>query len=154
MKLPRISKISSFGLVRSAFRFGLLMLILFLEHAVAQEVNGVMQGETCRWEGVTHVTSHQIKKHLIHFEQLVPPCCDRNLHLDGVVSLRVAFDPNGSLACVEVLKGNPIAAAAALEAIKRSRFSSFIKGGKQFAVAGQIEIQYSLRSSGSNSSLK
>ena len=154
MKLPRISKISSFGLVRSVFTFGLVMLLLFLNRAVAQEVNGAKQGETCKWGDFTHVTDRQIKKHLIHLEQMEPPCCDRNLHLDGVVSLRVAFDPTGSLACVEVLKGNPIAAAAALEAIKSSRFSPFSNGGKQFAATGQIEIQYSLRSTGSTSSLK
>ena len=99
----------------------------------------------CGGENFAKLGPLQMRRHLVHFKILEPPCCDRNLRLSGVVDVRVAFDQRGKVVCVQVLKGHPLAASAAMEAARQWKFSPYLLRGSPKPAYGDVEVEYTFK---------
>lgn len=111
----------------------------------------VGQSNECSWSSFVGLSSAQMKKHLVHFEPLQAPCCDKNLRLDGTISVRVAFDRNGHVVCAQAIDGHPLAVQAVMTSVRLWRFSPYRRKGMPAEASGTVKILYRLRSEGSSS---
>ncbi|HXR98290.1 MAG TPA: energy transducer TonB [Terriglobales bacterium] len=68
----------------------------------------------------------------------------RQAHLQGTVELRAVIGADGGIQELEVVKGNPILAGAALQAVRRWRYRPLILDGHALAVAISITVNFNL----------
>jgi len=66
----------------------------------------------------------------------------RQLKLGGSVSLDVDIAEDGTVENISVVKGNPILAKSATEAMKQWKFSPFKSEGKAIKVVAEIAIEF------------
>ena len=95
-----------------------------------------------------------MRQHIKAVAPLDPPTSGKNLHMDGVVSLQVAFGPSGRVECVKVLRGQSDAAQAIAKSVKDWKFSPYRKAGKVRPAAGELAIKYHLRDQGSTAAVE
>ena len=143
MKHSKTKKISSWSRLLGAF---LICASLCWPANVAAG-----QSTECSWSTFAALNGTQMKKHLVHFEPLQAPCCDRNLRLDGTISVRVAFDRNGQVVCAQAIDGHPLAVQAAMTSVRLWKFSPYLHKGVPVDASGTVKVLYRLRSEGSSS---
>jgi TonB family protein len=66
----------------------------------------------------------------------------RQLKLSGSVSLDVVIAEDGTVESVSVVKGNPVLAKSAVEAVKQWRFVPFKSEGRAIKVVSEIAMQF------------
>ena len=109
------------------------------------------ENNECSWSAFVGLSNAQMKKHLVHFEPLQAPCCDRNLRLDGTISIRVAFNRKGEVVCAQAIDGHPLAVQAAMTSVRLWRFSPYRRKGILIDASGTVKVLYRLRSEESSS---
>jgi protein TonB len=72
------------------------------------------------------------------------PAIARQLKMQGAVELDVTVAENGDVTKVEILKGNPVLTAPAVQAVKRWKFKPFVEDGKAACVLAPIELDFKL----------
>ena len=98
----------------------------------------LLMGAVLSAEGVVRrISEEEAKKALT--TKIAPeyPPMARQMKIGGRVQLDVSIDPEGNVAKVQVLAGNPMLTSAAVTAVKRWKFTPFrIEGKPAHAVAG------------------
>lgn len=82
---------------------------------------------------------------LIHRVQPVYPLAARITHLTGAVQLRAIIGTDGSIRDLEIISGNPILAAAAVEAVRQWRYQPTLLSGKPVEVETLITVQFEMQ---------
>jgi protein TonB len=72
------------------------------------------------------------------------PAMAKQLKMQGLVELVVSVSESGEVTKVEIVKGNPVLTASAVEAVKRWKFKPFEENGKAIAVIAPIELEFKL----------
>lgn len=81
---------------------------------------------------------------LLHKVVPVYPTQARAQHIAGTVALEVTISEDGTVSQVKYISGSPLLAAAATDAIRRWRYSSFLLSGKPIEVHKQVTIIFKL----------
>ena len=82
---------------------------------------------------------------LIHQVQPSYPAAASLIHLEGTVELRAIIAKDGSIRNLEVVRGNPILAAAAIEAVREWRYRPTRLSGIPVEVETVITVQFQMR---------
>ena len=110
--------------------------------------------ESCSTAKFAPLTKAEMRKHIKAVAPLDPPTTGKSLHLDGSVTLHVAFGANGRVDCVKVVRGEKQAADAIAKSVKDWRFSPYKSGGRLKPAAGELAIKYHLRDQGSTAAVE
>ena len=78
-----------------------------------------------------------------------PPKAEED-RLEGEVRVKVVISQAGDVEKVDVLKGDPILAEAAVDAVKKWKFKPFIRGGKAVKISTEIPFNFSFADKGKN----
>src|SRR5215471_11056437 len=70
------------------------------------------------------------------------PSAAQEKQIQGQVLLKLSVSEKGEVQAVEVVRGDPILAEAALKAAKQWKFKPFVKNGKAIAVTTQIPFDF------------
>jgi len=70
-----------------------------------------------------------------------PPMA-KQLHIGGVVTLDAFIQPDGQVDKVEIVKGNPMLAAAATAALKKWKFIPFTQDGSPAKVVARLDFEF------------
>ena len=65
-------------------------------------------------------------------------------HIQGLVKLQAILDKEGKVANLQVLEGDPILAAAALDAVRQWQYQSTLLNGDPVEVVTQIDVNFTL----------
>jgi TonB family protein len=101
-------------------------------------LSGIVIFPVLRAEDVTRrVTEEEAKKSVTSKVTPEYPPMARQMKLGGKVQVDAYIDPEGNVEKVQVVTGNPLLTSAAVNAVKRWKFSPFTADGKAtHAVAG------------------
>ncbi|MEI9974933.1 MAG: energy transducer TonB [Ignavibacteriota bacterium] len=72
-----------------------------------------------------------------------PPMA-RQLKIQGPVELEANVSETGDVSKVNIISGNPVLTASAVQAVKRWKFKPFTEDGKAVAVVAPIVIDFKL----------
>jgi protein TonB len=72
-----------------------------------------------------------------------PPMA-RQLKIQGTVELEAVVSETGEVTKVDIVSGNPVLTAAAVQAVKRWKFKPFLEDGKAIRVLAPIVVDYKL----------
>ncbi|HWB86890.1 MAG TPA: energy transducer TonB [Bryobacteraceae bacterium] len=72
------------------------------------------------------------------------PIAARQLKIEGDVELEAVIGENGSVEKVTIVSGNPVLTRAAVEALKRWKFTPFVEGGKPIRVTAPVSFAFKL----------
>jgi protein TonB len=72
------------------------------------------------------------------------PAMARQLKIQGTVELDAIVAEDGSVAKVEIVSGNPVLTAPAVEAVKHWRFKPFTEEGKPIRVMAPIALDFKI----------
>jgi len=70
------------------------------------------------------------------------PAMGTNLRVRGTVDLAAAIGKDGTIRQLDVVKGNPLLATAALEAVRQWRYKPYIYHGRPVAFDTRIEVDF------------
>ena len=81
---------------------------------------------------------------LIKRVQPVYPQTARNMRMEGAVTLEATIDKEGRIANVTVLKGEPVLAQAASNAVRQWRYKPYTLDGQPVEIQTQITVNFKL----------
>jgi TonB family protein len=81
---------------------------------------------------------------LLHKTSPIYPLEAKAQHIEGAVSLKATIGKDGKVENLQVLDGNPLLAAAALEAVKNWEYSTTLLNGDPVEVVTEITINFTL----------
>jgi hypothetical protein len=74
--------------------------------------------------------------------------------ISGTLVLWVRFQPDGTVACVKGVSGNPLALASAMEVAPKWTFNAVEKKHKKYGGCGLVEVKYNLSESKQETSIQ
>jgi hypothetical protein len=87
------------------------------------------------WGVLDHIVVHRVLPQ--------PPWSNEPGHEQGVVTIGVMLDYDGTLKTTSVVSGDPVLAEVATNAIKRWQFKPFVLGGQPLQVESQVAMKFS-----------
>jgi protein TonB len=72
------------------------------------------------------------------------PNMARQLKMQGSVDLEVLVSETGEVAKVDIVSGNPILTASAVQAVKRWKFKPFQENGKAIRVLAPVSLDFKM----------
>jgi protein TonB len=72
------------------------------------------------------------------------PAVAKQLKIEGSVELEAVVGENGEVIKVNIVSGNPVLTAAAVQAVKRWKFKPFLEDGKPIQVLAPVKLDYKL----------
>ena len=72
------------------------------------------------------------------------PAVAKQLKIGGSVELEATVSEQGEVTKVEIVKGNPLLTASAVQAVKRWKFKPFLEDGKAVPVVAPIVLDFKL----------
>ncbi len=84
------------------------------------------------------------KRKLIYQVRPIYPEIAKRERLEGLVRLEARIDKEGKVERLEVIRGNPVLAQAALEAVRQWRYAPAFLGSKPVAVTTVIQVEFRL----------
>jgi TonB family protein len=84
------------------------------------------------------------KRKLIYQVKPIYPEIAKRDRLEGVVRLEALIDKEGKVERLEVIRGNPVLAQAAMEAVRQWRYAPAYLGSKPVAVTTVIQVEFRL----------
>jgi len=72
------------------------------------------------------------------------PADARDQRIEGAVVLKVSLDKEGNVANIQVVKGHPLLAPAAIEAVKQWKYKPFLLDGVPLEVESQVTVNFTL----------
>jgi len=68
----------------------------------------------------------------------------RKQDIQGVVLLHVKIDKEGNVVHIELIRGDPMLASAALKAVQRWKYKPYLLNGTPVEVDTQVQINFTL----------
>ena len=62
-------------------------------------------------------------------EPIHAPCCADMLHISGTVVLAISVDPQGNVACVQMVSGHPLVIEVAIDSVRQWKFEPYTSQG-------------------------
>jgi periplasmic protein TonB len=117
-------------------RFLALLALFFLVHLAGA------QTESAKKPVLIRVSSGVANGLKIHDEQPHYPREAREKGIQGDVILQARIDTKGNLTSLKPVEGDPILAAAAVDAVKHWRYRPYLLNGEPVEVETTIKIQF------------
>ena len=73
------------------------------------------------------------------------PAIARSAHVEGIVIVRAIIGPNGKVQDAQILRGNPLLDAAALDAVRQWEYTATLLNGSPVAVVMTVTVNFRLR---------
>jgi TonB family protein len=88
------------------------------------------------------IPAEQTATHIVRWVKPVYPSLARTTHLQGLVIVQASISKAGVVTDVKARSGHPILIQAALDAVRRWRFSPFLAEGKPVSVEALVTVQF------------
>ncbi len=88
--------------------------------------------------------SHLSEADLLHRVQPIYPTLARQAHVQGAVELRAIISKTGTIENLVVVRGHPMLAAAAIEAVRQWRYRPYLLNNEPVEVETQITVNFLL----------
>lgn len=89
-----------------------------------------------------NLSQQQVKALVKNTEPIDAPCCADMLHISGTVVLAISVDPEGSVTCVQMVSGSPLAIGVAIDSVRQWKFRPYTsKGIQKSFCGGQIALR-------------
>jgi protein TonB len=88
--------------------------------------------------------SHMMEGNLIYRVQPVYPVLARQARIQGEVVLFAVISRDGTIERLQVLRGHPMLAPAALEAVRQWRYRPYVLNGEPIEVDTQVTVNFHL----------
>jgi protein TonB len=93
------------------------------------------------------LVSHLAEANLLHRVQPSYPPLARQAHVQGAVELRAIISKAGTIENLVVLRGHPMLAAAAIEAVRQWRYRPYLLNNEPIEVETEITVNFVLSGS-------
>ncbi|MGB8010267.1 MAG: energy transducer TonB [Terriglobales bacterium] len=93
------------------------------------------------------VVSHLAEANLLHRVQPLYPALARMARVQGSVELQAIISKNGTIENLVVLRGHPLLAAAAVEAVRQWRYRPYLLNNEPIEVETEITVNFTLSGS-------
>jgi len=93
------------------------------------------------------LVSHLAEANLLHKVQPAYPSLARQEHIQGTVELRAIIGKTGTIENLAVVRGHPMLAAAAIDAVRQWRYRPYLLNNEPIAVETVITVNFVLASS-------
>ena len=113
--------------------FACLLPSLALARAVSQELPCIL-----------HVTAAEARRHLIKQPRPSYPPLAKQARIEGTIVLQVNISPAGKVTSTKMLKGHPILAHAAMDAVKQWEYRPFTQKGQSCSAYAPVEVPFKL----------
>jgi len=90
------------------------------------------------------LVSHLAEANLLHEVQPVYPALARQARIQGTVELRAIIGKTGAIENLAVVRGHPMLAPAAVEAVKQWRYRPYLLNGEPIEVETDITVNFLL----------
>jgi periplasmic protein TonB len=90
------------------------------------------------------LVSHLAEANLLHKVQPVYPALARQGRIQGAVELRAIISKTGAIENLTVVRGHPMLAPAAVEAVKQWRYRPYLLNGEPIEVETDITVNFFL----------
>ncbi len=90
------------------------------------------------------LVSHLAEANLLHKVQPVYPLLARQARVQGAVELRAIIGKTGAIENLAVVRGHPMLATAAVEAVKQWRYRPYLLNGEPIEVETDITVNFFL----------
>jgi protein TonB len=90
------------------------------------------------------LVSHLAEANLLHRVQPVYPTLARQARIQGAVELRAIISKTGTIENLVVVRGHPMLAPAAVEAVKQWRYRPYLLNGEPIEVETEITVNFTL----------
>ena len=90
------------------------------------------------------VISHLEEANLLHRVQPVYPPIAREAHVQGTVELRAIISKTGTIENLVVVRGHPMLAGAAIEAVRQWRYRPYLLNNEPVEVETNITVNFML----------
>jgi protein TonB len=90
------------------------------------------------------LVSHLAEANLVHKVQPIYPPLAQRARIQGAVELRAIIGKTGAIENLVVVRGHPMLAPAALEAVKQWRYRPYLLNGEPIAVETDITVNFLL----------
>ena|SRR5208283_2402678 len=87
------------------------------------------------------LSQQQLKALVKNTEPILAPCCADMLRISGTVVLTVSVDAEGSVTCVQMVSGPPLALEFAIDSVRQWKFRSYTSKGIKKSSCGQIALR-------------
>jgi TonB family protein len=116
-----------------------LVLVCFLElpHAWAQRAEGQQQLPELSAKEATHLLLSQVLPEY--------PVLAKVNYIQGRVRVQLTVSPTGTVASTHVLSGNPLLAAAVLNAVRSWRYRPLVARGGSTSFTTRVDVNFALR---------
>ena len=93
------------------------------------------------------VVSHLAEANLLHKVQPSYPALARQAHVQGTVELRAIISKAGTIENLVVVRGHPMLAAAAIDAVRQWRYRPYLLNNEPIEVETEITVNFALSGS-------
>jgi outer membrane biosynthesis protein TonB len=120
----------------------LLRLVLLVSLAsVLLMANEQQQVPSCCESESEKLSQSQVKALVKKTEPIHPPCCADMLHISGTIVLAISVDPQGNVACVQVVSGDPLIIGVAIDSVRQWKFEPYNSKGIKKVFCGQVALR-------------
>jgi protein TonB len=95
-------------------------------------------------EGEVRVSDVEARSHIASRVEPEYPVIARQMRVAGRVTIEAFVDTDGTVTNVEARSGNPLLTATTVKAVKRWKFSPFIKDGKAVKAIAPLNLDFRL----------
>jgi protein TonB len=93
------------------------------------------------------LVSHLAEANLLHKVQPTYPSLARQAHVQGTVELRAVIGKAGTIENLVVVRGHPMLAAAAIDAVRQWRYRPYLLNNEPIEVETEITVNFVLSGS-------
>ena len=90
------------------------------------------------------VVSHLAEANLLYRVQPIYPPIARQAHVQGTVELRAIISKAGTIEDLVVVRGHPMLATAAIEAVRQWRYRPYLLNNEPIEVETEITVNFVL----------
>jgi len=120
----------------------LRLILLFALASVLLMGSEEKQVPSCCESESEKLSQSQVKALVKKTEPIHPPCCADMLHMSGAVVFAISVDPQGNVACVQMVSGHALIIGAVIDSVRQWKFEPYTSKGIKKPFCGQVAIRF------------
>jgi outer membrane biosynthesis protein TonB len=119
-----------------------ILLYVWTLTSIANTTANATEPTKCSTTGLQELSTKEMRSKLTHTQSIEPPCCGRNLKLNGTLVLLVVVGEAGDVSCVELVSGDPMIVDSAIRSVAKWRFKPYRAAGQAKTFYGRLAIRF------------
>lgn len=75
-------------------------------------------------------------------EPIHAPCCADMLYISGTLISAISVNPQGNVACVQMVSGHPLIIGIAIDSVRQWKFEPYTSKGVKKSFCGQVVLRF------------